>query len=218
MRADGSEKRAVLTRLNWPYGVFISYERNSLFFTEARMGEILEYSLDSMNQSSPQHVNVFAVNSNLARSRPFFISMVVLGDMVYFYDLAKHYVEQFNLTMGVTPTTQFGPTIFFKGREMMLYNRDYYNRYIGPLSNPCGRNTSNACSEFCFNINNQTVCNCQDGSSLLGSVCVDNVGRTDNPPRTVEPCPVDTEIQLPLCESTVPFSWNQISWVDDYTR
>ncbi|XP_078485204.1 low-density lipoprotein receptor-related protein 2-like [Ciona intestinalis] len=217
MRNDGSEKRAVLNQLNWPHGVTISYERSSLFYSESWSGRIIEYSMASLESMNPNHRSVYSHLGLSGWNGHYFNSMTVLGDWLYYYDRGLHYIQRYNLRTR-RHATRFGPPKFFKGRDMTKYSKDYYNRYISTLRNPCGRNSTNECPEFCFNENNRRVCKCKDGSSFLTpTVCVDNSNHTSNPPVPLRGCPLDTDRRLEPCQNTVSFSWTSIEWVDDNT-
>ncbi|XP_078485212.1 uncharacterized protein LOC108949520 isoform X1 [Ciona intestinalis] len=182
------------------------------------------------------HINLTSLPVlNLSR----YSRMVVLGDIVYFYANENH-IQQFNLTMGINNERQFGPILLSRYmRSLILYSKEFYNQYIKPLSNPCGRNLTNQCFEFCFNVNNQAVCKCEDVSrNELTDSCIDNTRRTsrqdilviwlrlecyirlfysDNPPIPVGECPLDRELQLQTCQHNASYRWTSVTWTDDYT-
>ncbi|XP_078485213.1 uncharacterized protein LOC108949520 isoform X2 [Ciona intestinalis] len=161
------------------------------------------------------HINLTSLPVlNLSR----YSRMVVLGDIVYFYANENH-IQQFNLTMGINNERQFGPILLSRYmRSLILYSKEFYNQYIKPLSNPCGRNLTNQCFEFCFNVNNQAVCKCEDVSrNELTDSCIDNTRRTNNPPIPVGECPLDRELQLQTCQHNASYRWTSVTWTDDYT-
>uniref|UniRef100_H2YY50 HYR domain-containing protein n=1 Tax=Ciona savignyi TaxID=51511 RepID=H2YY50_CIOSA len=220
MRNDGSNKEVVLSRLHWPYGITISYERRSLFFCEARLLEIQEFSWDVLNNNGtiPVAANVYNFRQTSSRNLPFMYSIAVFENMVYFIDGSQQYVERFNLTTGVSSFTQFSSAAFYRPRSLALFSKTYYDQYIGVLQNPCARVPA-TCSNMCFNVNNSAVCQCPDGTHLRASMCMANTLRTDNAPYVTSPinCPYTSVIQLQPCQNASVFSWTEPNWADDYT-